>query len=229
MKTHLVIISALVFALAAAARSDEVKPAPAPAPSAVTGTAPALSVSPAPKGSQAPQSKPVENYEFMGTKWGMSKAQVKAIEHKKPKKETDNSLTFSGRYKKRLVYITYQFKDDKLFRAGTIHVEKLDNDAMYLQTYEDVKKEVTDAYGPPVIDGEKQLNPKAVINPDKKAEAVCRGDLTYGAQWNIPGSVVFLSIRGENKKCLITLIYTSEEAFKSLTGQTEPANPGRIK
>jgi hypothetical protein len=164
-----------------------------------------------------PQSKTEEKHDFRAADWGMSKAEVKAAEPRAPEFENDNSLTFKGNYKGRLTYITYQFKDDKLYRAGVLHAQKLDSDSEYLETYENLKSEITKAYGAPVVDGEKQLNPDAVIEKDKEAEAVCRGDLMYGAQWNVPDSMVALMVRGDGKNCLVSLIYASEESLKSIS------------
>ena len=240
MKKYVVITSALAFALTAACSSEGGKTAPAPSPSPQAETTPEPSVipassatpvpsgTPAPSASPAPQSKPGEKFDFRGTRWGMSKAQVKAAEPRQPNYETDDSLTFTGNYHGKMTYITYQFRDDKLYRTGTMNVEKQEN-AKYLENYENVKQEVIKAYGAPVIDGEKQLNPAAVIDPDKKADAVCKGDLMYGAQWNIPGSVVFLSFRGDGEKCLVTLIYSSEDAIKSLSEQDGPNSLGITK
>ncbi|MGH7850079.1 MAG: hypothetical protein ACREOP_07255, partial [Thermodesulfobacteriota bacterium] len=63
----------------------------------------------------------------------------------------------------------------------------------------------------------------------KKAEAVCRGDLTLGAEWNVPGSMVVLMFRGDGEKCLVSLIYMSEAAIHSFSEQNGSRSPGTAK
>jgi uncharacterized lipoprotein YehR (DUF1307 family) len=212
LKTFATALSALALALSiASCGSDEKKPAPSPqTPARIT---------PAPSVTPGPQSKPEVKHDFRAADWGMSKDEVKKTERRKLEHEDENSLTYSGYYNKLYTYITYQFKDDKLFRAGVIYPQKLESDNLYLENYEKLKSDIIKAYGAPVIDGEKQLNPGAVIEPDKKAEAVCRGDLMYGAQWSVPGSMVVLMIRGDNKECLVSLIYTDESVLRPIAEQ----------
>ncbi|MEW6144519.1 MAG: hypothetical protein AB1598_05820 [Thermodesulfobacteriota bacterium] len=210
MKKSLMIVFGIALALAAC-KNEGKQPGPAPTPEA------AAEITPAPPVTPGPQSKEEQKFDFRAATWGMSKAEVKAAERKQPLYEDEGSLTFDGRYKGQFVYITYQFKDDKLYRAGVLYSQKHDSDSKYLENYENLKSAITKEYGAPVIDGEKQLNPGAVIEKDKEAEAVCRGDLMYGAQWNVPGSMVVLMIRGDGKKCLVSLIYASEESLKSIS------------
>ncbi len=156
----------------------------------------------------------------------MTRDEVKKAEPKPPKHETEDSLTFEGSYRDLITYITYQFKDGKLYRAGVLYPEKLASDGLYLENYENLKQDVIKAYGEPALDDETLLNTNAVIEPDKKAEAVCRGDLMLGAQWNVPGSMVVLMFRGDGGKCLVSLIYASEAAIQSLSEQNGLRSPG---
>ncbi|MGH7851643.1 MAG: hypothetical protein ACREOP_15225, partial [Thermodesulfobacteriota bacterium] len=218
MNQSLAIIAALSIALSITACRNEGKvPEPSPSPQAAVeatvspavtaAPAPEQSASPEPSASPGPQSKPGEKFDFRGTRWGMSKAEVKKAEPHPPGNETEDSLSYRSSNRDQLTYITYQFKDGKLYRAGVLYPEKLSSDSLYLENYEGLKQEVIKAYGKPALDEEKLLNPDAVIQPDKKAEAVCRGDLTLGAEWNVPGSMVVLMFRGDGEKCLVSLIY----------------------
>jgi hypothetical protein len=174
----------------------------------------APSITPAPSVTPGPGQKDAKDYDFRGTKWGMSMAEVRKAEPYPPRAETDDSLTFKGKYKNIVTLINYKFKDDKLFRAGIIYSAKFDSPSLYVDNYERIKKDITAAYGKPVLDGEKQTNPEAVIAPDKKAEAVCNGDLMYASQWNVPRSMVFLTVRGNGHDCLVTLNYIDTKALK---------------
>jgi len=234
------IITALAIALAITACRNEGKvpePSPSPQSAVVTTETPAVtagptpeqSVSPQPSASPGPQSKPEEKFDFRATRWGMTKDEVKKAEPRGPKHETEDSLIFESKYRDMITYITYQFKDGKLYRAGVLYPEKLASDSLYLENYENIKQDATKAYGKPALDEETLLNPGAVIEPDKKAEAVCRGDLALGAQWNVPGSMVVLMFRGEGEKCLVSLIYVSEAALQSLSEQNGSRNPDTAK
>lgn len=240
MNQSLAIIAALAIALSITACRNEGKgPEPAPSQQAAVETtetpavtavpAPEQSVSPEPSASPGPQSKPEEKFDFRGTRWGMSKAEVKKAEPHPPGNETEDTLSYRSSSRDQITYITYQFKDGKLNRAGVLYPEKLSSDSLYLENYEYLKQEVIKAYGKPAVDEETLLNPGAVIEPDKKAEAVCRGDLTLGAQWNVPGSMVLLMFRGDGEKCLVSLIYASEAAIHSLSEQNGSGSTGVAK
>lgn len=245
MRTFVTILSALSFALMiAACRNEGKKPEQASAPpsaeavttpgpaasappsaEAVTTPGPAASASPTAKAEPTPgpatpteKPKPVK-YDFKKADWGMTMAQVKASEPKKPAAETPNSLTYKSAIARMFAYTTYQFKDGKLYRAGFIFAEKRDTDNKFIEDYETLKGYLIQANGSPVIDEEKQINPNAVIDPDNKGAAACRGDIIYGAQWNIPRSVIRLVLRGEDSKCLLTVVYTSASAAKAVTDQ----------
>lgn len=212
MRTFVTIISALTFALMiTACRNEGKKPEPAAAPAAKAEPTPGPTT-------PAAKPKPVK-YDFKMANWGMTMAQVKASEPKKPANETAESLTYNSAIARMFAYTTYQFKDGKLYRAGFIFAEKRENDNKFIEDYETLKGYLIQANGSPVIDGEKQLNPDAVIDPDNKGAAVCRGDMIYGAQWNIPRSVIRLVLRGEDSKCLLTVIYTSASAANSIADQ----------
>lgn len=202
---------ALTAALTACRNNEESKPAPSPQATAQMTSAP--SITPAPSVTPGPGQKDAKDYDFRGTKWGMSMAEVRKAEPYPPRAETDDSLTFKGKYKNIVTLINYKFKDDKLFRAGIIYSAKFDSPSLYVDNYERIKKDITAAYGKPVLDGEKQTNPEAVIAPDKKAEAVCNGDLMYASQWNLPRSMVILTVRGNGHDCLVTLNYIDMKAL----------------
>lgn len=157
----------------------------------------------------------------------MTKDEVMKTERKKPEHETDTSLVYNGKYRQMLTYITYQFKDGKLYRAGVLYPEKLDSDSMYIENYEALKEDIIKAYGPPALDDETLLNPGAVIDPDKKAEAVCGGDLMIAAQWEVPGSTVVLMMRGDGQNnCRMSLIYASDTAVHPPSDQDGSRDTG---
>lgn len=240
MNQSFAIITALAIALSITACRNEGKgpeSAPSPQSAVVTTETPAVtagptpeqSVSPQPSASPGPESKPGETFDFRGTRWGMTRDEVKKAEPKPPKHETEDSLIYDGKYKDMITYITYQFKDGKLYRAGVLYPEKLASDSLYLENYENLKQDVIKAYGEPALDDETLLNTDAVIEPDKKAEAVCRGDLMLGAQWNVPGSMVVLMFRGDGEKCLVSLIYASEAGMQSPSEKNGSGSSGLSK
>lgn len=231
------VLTALAIALSITACRNEGKapePSPTPeAPAVTTGTPPVSTppplidlASPAPLATPGLETKTGEKFDFRGTRWGMTKAEVKKAEPRAPGNETEDSLSYRSSSREQLTYITYQFKNGKLYRAGVLYPEKLKSDDLYLENYEGLKQEVIKAYGKPALDEETPLNQEAVIEPDKKAEAVCRGDLMLGAQWNVPGTVVILMFRGDGEKCLVSLIYASEEYMRSISDQNGSGSTG---
>ena len=205
---------ALTAVITSCGGSEGSKTAPSPTPQASAAISPAPSVTPGPGQKQA------KDYDFRRTTWGMSRAEVKKAEPFPPRAETADSLTYKGKYKDQVTHINYKFKDDKLFRAGVLYATKLDSPSLYLDKYEQIKKDITAAHGiEPVLDGEKQTNPGAVIDPGKKAEAVCGGDLMYASQWNLPRSMVILMLRGNSEGCIMTLNYIDLKALHSITEQ----------
>lgn len=145
----------------------------------------------------------------------MTMAQVKTTEPKKPAQENADSVTYSTALGKIFAFVTYQFKDDKLYRAGFIFAEKRKTDQQYLDDYETIKQEITKVNGKPVMDAVKQLNPDADVTSVNRGPAVCRGDLIYGAQWNIPRTVIRLVLQGKDSKCILSAIYSNEKAEES--------------
>jgi hypothetical protein len=220
LKTFVTILSALTIALLItacqnqnegkktklkSAKTAKLETTPAPAESAP----PTLSPSPTP----GPEGKAKTKwYDFRRADWGMTKAQVKASEPKKPAYETADSVTYDAAVWKMFAYVTYQFKAGKLYRAGFIFAERRDTDQQYVDDYETIKKEISQANGKPSFDSVKQLNPNVDVSAHNTGAAVCRGDLVYGAQWNIPRSVIRLFLQGKDSKCILTAIYTSVEA-----------------
>jgi len=202
---------ALSAALNACGNNEGSKPAPSPAATA--------QITPAPSVTPGPEKKQAKDYDFRGTNWGMSKAEVKKAEPYPPRAETVDSLTYKGKYRNLITDINYKFKDGKLFRTGVFYLTKQDSASLYMDNYEKIKQDVTDAYGKPVIDGEKQTNPSAVIDPGKKADAVCRGDLMYAAQWNLPRTMVVLMVRGNGEDCVISLSYIDINVLQTTAEQ----------
>lgn len=182
-------------------------------------TKPATSVTPAPSATPGPQSKTGEEFDFRGANWGMSIAEVKKTERRKPETEKEDSLTYNGRYKDVLTQINYKFEDGKLYRGGVLYITKQKSPAAYMSYYEVLKKDITDSYGDPVVDGEKKTNPDAVIDPDNKAASVCKGDMMVASQWNLPRSMVILMMNGNGEDCVTSLIYLDRNALHSIAEQ----------
>lgn len=221
MKTFVTILFTLTFALFVTACRNEGKksePSPAPTVKAEATPVPAKTASPTPGPSvtSGPKAKPESiKYDFRKADWGMTMAQVKTTEPKKPAQENADSVTYSTALGKIFAFVTYQFKDDKLYRAGFIFAEKRKTDQQYLDDYETIKQEITKVNGKPVMDAVKQLNPDADVTSVNRGPAVCRGDLIYGAQWNIPRTVIRLVLQGKDSKCILSAIYSNEKAEES--------------
>lgn len=146
-------------------------------------------------------------FDFRKARWGMSKDEVKANEPGKPLFDIENSVEYRIFIDDLQAQVNYKFQNDKLIRAGYYFPTKYEDKNEYIKTYEQLKEMIMEAKGPPVIDKVVQMNPSAEIDPGNKGQAVCDGNLIYGAQWDYPGSDIQLVFRGDGKNCYLTVTY----------------------
>lgn len=165
---------------------------------------------------QSADAKTGSEFDFRKTTWGMSKEEVKASEIDQPQLEEENTLDYATLVDGNVMQYGYTFKDDKLYRAGYYLLTPLEDKQEYIDIYMRAKENLIDQYGPPVVDAEEQVNRDAEIKPDERAEAVCRGDMLYGAQWNLPRTGIQLILRGEDSKCHFTIMYVSNPQSRSI-------------
>ncbi|GJM14804.1 MAG: hypothetical protein DHS20C13_01310 [Thermodesulfobacteriota bacterium] len=166
--------------------------------------------------SNTEDSEAVAKYDFRRANWGMSIQEVKESEEMEPVLESENTLDYSIFLMGMQVQIGYTFKDDELIRAGFFFLTKPDTNNKYIETYTKLQEELKEVNGKPILETEQQIDPSQTIDPEKKAEAVCNGDLLYATQWDLPKTDIQLILRGEDSECKLTIIYLSEEGFRQI-------------
>ncbi|MEQ9619850.1 MAG: hypothetical protein RIG61_11855 [Deltaproteobacteria bacterium] len=210
MKNHLLITFVMIFSLLAAACNDNGKET-RNAPPGDTAELESPGPTPGPE---------VKEYDFRGSDWGATREEVMATERNEPVYEDDDTLEYKGVVEKMLMLITYKFRDDKLVRGGFVLNQQIRDKNEYPERYNKLKKILIEANGAPRKDIEKNLNPNAVINDENKGDAVCRGDIVYGAQWVLPDTVINLLLNGQQSQCYLAIIYTSREELEFRTNQS---------
>lgn len=164
----------------------------------------------------SPENIGKNEYDFRKTKWGMSKEEVKNTEQGEIVFESDKKIDYHTTMMGVNSKIGYTFRDDELIRASSFFSDEHNTNDEYIEQYEVIKKALKKQYGRTVIDTIQQKDPSMRIDPDKTSDAVCNGELLYAAQWDLPGSDVQLLLRGENSKCILSILYISEEAFRQI-------------
>lgn len=228
MKTIVTVISMLVLILSASAcrdngskTNDTAPPAETaqPAPESAEATPPAEP----PDGEEA-AAEPVK-HDFRMADWGMSMEQVMELERDEPNSKSEDTLDYQRNVLSMAMLANFKFINDKLVRGGYVLNQKIEDNNEYIEKYNTVKEAMIKAEGPPVVDAEKQINPDAEIDPDHVGDAICRGDMIYGSQWNRPdGTVIRLILNGKDSMCYLTVIFSSPE-FERI--HTIPGGAGR--
>ena len=158
----------------------------------------------------------IEKYDFRKAHWGMSKQEVKDSEDGEPALEKENNLEYSTVMFEVQFQIGYTFFNDELIRAGFLMLTKPETNEEYVEKYNQLKKELTKINGEPVIDTKQSIDPSKTVAEDKKADAVCNGDMLYATQWDLPHTDIQLVLRGDKSECVLTVLYLSEEGVRKL-------------
>ncbi len=231
LKNILAIIAVLAFTLSVAAcrdngpKTDEartpetVQATPEPSPDESTEA----TLEPGAEAESKSEPKVVK-YDFRRATWGTSMEEVLAIEKIKPKLRGEDTLVYQSTAAGMPALVDYKFVDDKLYRGGLVFNEVLKDNNQYIESYNKVKQVLLDANRPAAIDVERQINPDAVIDPDNKGDAVCRGDMIYGAEWTkADRTVVRVVLNGVDSRCFLSVVYASPEMVRELRGQNGTA------
>lgn len=208
MKTHTLIVFLMIFTMIAAACRDNGEDTEGALPGEGE-TAKLESPNPTP----GPEMK---KYDFRGSDWGATREEVMATERDKPVSEAEDTLDYKTVIDGMPMMVNYKFRDNKLVRGGFLMNEVIKDNNEYLKRYEKLKELLINVNGSPRIDIEKQLKPDAVIDEEHIGDAVCSGDILYGAQWTLPDTIVNLVLNGQESKCYLTIIYTSSEEIRFL-------------
>ena len=93
------------------------------------------------------QNKDEKDYShFRNTRFGMTMADVKTIEDRKPIKETENTLVYKDVVMGIKVNVFYTFVNKQLFRGVYFITEKYQNENNHIDNYKDLKKALIEKY-----------------------------------------------------------------------------------
>ena len=146
-----------------------------------------------------------------GIKFGMSKAEVKALESNLPAEEEENGLAYKNESAAgEDATIIYLFENDRLYNMGVKFTEKHSNENLYINDFENIDEALKAKYGAPTIDAQ-QVWYDDLYKSDKNdwGFAISCGDLIYLSCFdNVADSVSILhGLQGDNYEISHNLFY----------------------
>ena len=150
-----------------------------------------------------------QEFDFRGTSWGMTAAQVLGSESNEPHELTTEELAYSVEVAELKAYAVYSFIDDTLESAGYIFVEEHSNDNMYIKDYEKVKSILIRKYGEPSEDALRWSNDLYKDREDDYGFAISAGHLTMIATWHVDRTTIALALSGDNYEISHVVLYVS--------------------
>ena len=161
-----------------------------------------------------------EDYTFRKTKWGMSKAQVKASEPLTVGREDDNSLGYNTSIINKDVLLLYYFINDQLYKAIYWLDVKHINSNLYLEDYKQFKKLLDKKYGPQTEEITRWLNDLYKDDRSDWGTAISVGHLMLLTGWETPDTNIALAMKGDNFEIHCVIEYESKD-LKPLTDKVK--------
>lgn len=153
-------------------------------------------------------------YDFRKTRWGMSVAEVKALESNKLLANGshdiyDNILVYEGTIARLPTLISYFFISDQLVQAScAIHV-KHSNENLYIDDFNNIKNALTNKYGKPINESVIWKDDTYRDDPANYGFAISIGDLVLEKMWKTPTTEIYLTLRGDNHHINMAVPYMS--------------------
>lgn len=130
---------------------------------------------------------PDHSWDFRKTIWGMSKAQVRLAENRRPVSETNNELIYSAEIDGHVYDCFYAFSENKLYGGMYRLKGKYRNKDSYLITYKRLKEALINNYGKPNLNYE------------------------YFSSWETSSTQIQLSILESGSNFDLIILYKSNE------------------
>ena len=154
-----------------------------------------------------------QEFDFRGTSWGMTAAQVLVSESDEPYESTTDSLVYSVEVAGLEAYTVYSFIDDTLVFAGYVFAAEHSNDNLYIKDYEKVKSIISRKYGEPSKDDLRWSNDLYRDREDNYGRAISAGHMTMTAIWHVEGTMITLGLSGDNYEISHFVSYASTAHF----------------
>ncbi|MCR4345049.1 MAG: hypothetical protein NUV44_09835 [Candidatus Scalindua sp.] len=162
------------------------------------------------------------SFDFRNTRWGMSKAAVKASEILELIEEleldsslnkhlgTNEAITYIGKIKSREVLIIYMFHDNQLVNALQFFTEQYKHKGIFIDEYNKNKLELTGKYGLPIEDGKLRLDD---TDNDNRANTLNAGNLSLYSVWENPNTKIdlLLNKKANADKIILMISYVSKD------------------
>jgi len=182
---------------------------PTPTPTPVLTITPTPSSSPSP----TPTATPLANPDFRNVAWGMTRAEVLAIEKEgRYLAQSGNQLLYDDLKVEGLdTLLSYNFNiEGKLYSAGYRFQQQHSNPTIYIYDYNNVKDKLIETYGAPSSDKIVWADDLWKDDPNNWGMAVITGYLIYLAEWQTEATEIALFLSGDNYEVTnFGLVYTS--------------------
>jgi len=157
----------------------------------------------------------IDKTHFREATWGMTQAQIKALEKDKVKGEgpTEDGmqyLAYEGKAGSLDCLVGYYFVNDQLLEGRYIFTETHANRTLFLADFRTVKTALTQKYGKPTEDEIYWIDDLYQDDPSDWGMAVAIGHLVFETCWDTPQTGVRLQLRGDNYKLKHALVYNSK-------------------
>jgi len=159
-----------------------------------------------------------QNADFRQAQWGMSKDEVKSLEHLPLQGENQTSLVYQDSISGIDVVIGYTFSIDsnQLIAGGYLSQSEYKDQNKYLNDYNAMKKYLTKKYGQPKVDKVRWLNDFFKDSPKKAGFAVAVGHAYYLTEWETEKSVITMSLSGQDYNIQHLVSFKSKEYSEKL-------------
>lgn len=150
-----------------------------------------------------------QSYDFRKSRWGMTKAQVKATEKTPVELENEKEVNYLVKVAGIKTQLGYIFLNDRLVRSIYIFQDSHTNKNHYIEDYKKVKEILTRKYGQPTIDDVIWRDNHYKNRSSKYGMAIILGELMYRAQWVTHRTQIRLVLSGDNYKAKFGTLYYS--------------------
>lgn len=158
-----------------------------------------------------PFARPQQKPDFRQTHWGMTKAEVRAVEKNKPRAdaEDDTYLVYRDSVEDLNCLVGYLFINDQLVRALYVVDQNHADPIGYLSDYQHLRRALTEKYGQPAKDDEVWSNDLYKDKPQEYGKAVAAGHLKRFTVWETDTTEINIFLTGKNSKIDLSVDYSS--------------------
>ena len=166
-----------------------------------------------------------DEIDFRNSRWGMSKAEVKAAETGELIREFDESLIYQDTLDGETVAVHYYFLDNSLFLGVYVFDAQYKDLNDYIDAYNRIVSVINDRHGEPTTSEIVWENETYKNDPSKYGKAVAKADSTFFSRWETDSTDILLRLAGDNFEIEHTLTDTSKSLYDNpiaISGRQSP-------